>query len=69
MKNTYVMLAVVGTFMLTWMFLATITYFLSSVPTYKEAMTHDAVGFIMLIVGWVPSAVVGYDVDKKLKDF
>lgn len=69
MKNIYVMLAVLGAFMLTWMSLATVAYFISDVPTYKDAMSHGAVGFIMLIVGWIPAAVVGYDVDKKLEDF
>jgi len=68
MKNTYVMLAVLGAFMLTWMFLATVAYFISDVPTYKDAMTHGPVGFILLLFGWIPAAIVGCDIDKKLED-
>jgi len=35
--------------------------------TFKESATSYGVILIMLIVGWIPSVIVGADLEEKLK--
>lgn len=60
------MLAVIGTALLTWLFLGLITYICSGDLSYRQSIGHGGVGLLMLIFGWVPSLVVAIDLDSKL---
>ena len=60
------MLAVIATFLTTWCVMGLIGYLLSDF-SYKECMSDCATVFFMLIFGWIPSLIIGYDVDNKLK--
>ena len=66
MKSTKIMLAFLGTAMLTWMFLATLFYLCTEDLSVRGAFTHGGVGFLMLFFGWIPSIIVCTDLDKKL---
>lgn len=68
MKLTKIMLACIATFLLTWIFVAFIVYMLSDM-TYKQSMTHQAVIFsVFMFLGWVPTVIVGMDLDAKIRD-
>jgi len=66
MRNTKIMLSIIVTFMFTWILLSTIGYLLSD-ATFKEVSSSVPVGMLMLLFGWIPAAVVAYDVDERLK--
>lgn len=66
MKNTKLMLAGLGTFIITWCILGLIGYLLSNDVSYRECMIHQATIFVMIVFGWIPSLSVCYDLDKKL---
>jgi hypothetical protein len=65
MKLTKIMLAVIATFILTWMLLAFIGYCLSD-STFKDCAKSDGAIMLMLIFGWIPAVFVGMDVDEYL---
>ena len=62
------LLAVVATFMMTWMFLGVLAYLIGDAPTYKDAMRHPAVIVLLLTFGWIPSIFVSMDLDKIIKE-
>ena len=64
MKSTKIMLAVIASLILTWMSFGLIGYLLSD-ATYRECMTHGAMLFFMITFGWIPSAIIGYDLNDK----
>ena len=66
MKATKIMLAFIGTLLLTWLFLGTMNYLLSGDLTFRESVAHGGIGMMMLIFGWIPSVVVSIDLDTKL---
>lgn len=66
MKNTKLMLAGVITFLITWCVLGLIGYLLSDDVTYRECMIHTATVFLMIVLGWIPSLIVGNDLNDKL---
>ena len=66
MRSTKIMLALIATFLITWMSLSTIFYLLSDDATFKQIATSGPIWFFLLIVGWVPCIIVGADLDKKL---
>jgi len=66
MKSTKIMLCVVASLMATWLFIATITYFLSDL-NFKSCFSAGSTIGIMLLIGWVPSIMVGSDLDSKMK--
>lgn len=66
MKNTIIMLAFLGTFMLTWIALSIIVFGLSEDLTFRQAASHGGVGMLMLIFGWIPSLIVSVDLEQKL---
>lgn len=68
MKSTKIMLAVIGTTIGTWTLMSLIGYFLSDL-SLRECYTHGATLMLMLVFGWMPSAIVGYDLDNKLKNY
>ena len=57
------MLAVIATFFITWCVMGLIGYLLSD-ASYKECMTHGATLMFLLIFGWIPSVIIGHDMDK-----
>lgn len=63
MKNTKIMLAAVGTFVITWLLLGLAFMLLLGNIGYRESLTDTFVVFIMIIFGWVPSVIVGTDMD------
>jgi len=68
MKSTKIMLAVIFTAIGTWTLMSLIGYFLSDL-SLRECYTHGATLMLMLVFGWMPSAIVGYDLDNKLKNY
>jgi hypothetical protein len=67
MKATKIMLAVIATFIVTWMSLGFIFYILSDM-TYKESLCNPGTGSIMLFIGWLPALIVGADIIQELED-
>jgi len=65
MKATKIMLAVIATFIVTWMSLGFIFYILSDM-TYKECISNDSIKSLMLFIGWVPALIVGADLEQTL---
>jgi len=65
MKSTKLMLAVIATFLITWCVLGLIGYLLSDL-SYRDCMTHGATLMLLMIIGWVPASIVGYDVNEQL---
>jgi hypothetical protein len=68
MRSTIIMLALMGTILLTWVLIASIGYLCSESLTFRESATHGATLMFMFIFGWIPCVVVGSDLDKKLAD-
>lgn len=66
MKATNIMLAFIGTILLTWLFISFLYYAGSGDITFRQAATADGIIFIMLLVGWIPSLIVSIDLDEKL---
>lgn len=66
MKATKIMLAVIATFIVTWLTLGLIFYVLSDM-TYKESISNADIAYTMLFIGWVPALIVGADVNNELK--
>lgn len=66
MKQTKIMLAIIATILLTWCVIGLIGYLLSDL-SYKQCMTHGGTLMFMLIFGWIPSIIVGEDLDKTLE--
>jgi hypothetical protein len=66
MKSTKIMLAVITTFLITWCVMGMIGYLLSDL-SYRECMTHGATIMLMLVFGWIPSVIIGYDMDANLE--
>lgn len=60
------MLAILATLLITWFVVGTIGYLLSDF-TFKQCMSNPRTFFFMLILGWIPSAIIAYDLDKKLE--
>jgi hypothetical protein len=65
MKTTKIMLAVIATFLITWLLIASIAYLLSSVTDFKTCATNGGTLMFMLIFGWIPAAIVGCDLAEK----
>lgn len=66
MKNTKIMLAVIATILVTWLGLSGFVYWLSDI-SYREVVVNHGIITIMFVVGWIPSVIVAYDLDNKLK--
>ena len=66
MKSTKIMLAILATILLTWCVMGSIGWMLSDL-SYKECMTNTGTLFLMLFIGWIPSIIVGADLDKTLE--
>tara|TARA_R110000782_G_scaffold62116_4_gene127756 strand:- start:476 stop:682 length:207 start_codon:yes stop_codon:yes gene_type:complete len=68
MKDTKLMLAVIATILTTWTFMSLIGYMLSDL-SLTECYTHGATLMLMLIFGWIPSVIVGSDINDKLRNY
>jgi hypothetical protein len=66
MKSTIIMLACLATFILTWMTISFIAFMLSESTPFREIATHGGMAMFLLIFGWIPSVIVGADLDKQL---
>ena len=66
MKSTKIMLCLIATLITTWLFVAIITYFLSDLD-FKSCFSAGSTIGIMLLIGWVPSIIIGSDLDSKIK--
>ena len=66
MKNTIITIAITITFMLTWCFFAFIDWCLTE-STYKMCMTDQGVLLCLIVIGWVPSIMIGGDLDELIK--
>jgi len=65
MKSTKIMLAVIATFLLTWLLLSSLVYLLSHGLTLKEVCGHSGIIMTMIIIGWLPSLIVASDLAKE----
>jgi len=54
------MLAVIATALTTWLTFGTIGYLLSDI-TFKQTLISDGVLLSCLIIGWLPSVIVWFD--------
>ena len=68
MKSTKIMLACIACFLTTWLSIATIAYLLSSVTDFKTCVTNGGTIMFMLIFGWIPAFIVGFDLAQKYQD-
>lgn len=59
------MLAVIATFLSTWIVMGTIGWLLSDLA-FKECMSHGGTLMLMLIFGWIPAVLVGADLEDHL---
>lgn len=66
MKATKIMVAVIATFLTTWMVVSFIGWCLSDNSTFKQIATHEGCIMFMFVVGWIPSVVVAADLSEKL---
>lgn len=64
MRNTKTLLATVGTFIITYLFLSTIVYLMSEL-TFKESSTSMVTAIIAMIFGWIPSVFVAIDLEDQ----
>ncbi len=65
MRTTKVMLAVLITFVMTCMLVGLVGYLLSDV-SYRDCITNGGTIMFMMVLGWIPAAVVGYDYEQYL---
>jgi hypothetical protein len=66
MKSTKIMLAILATLLIVWCTIGLIGYLLSDL-SYRDCMAHSATIMLMFIIGWIPSIIVGADLDKSLE--
>lgn len=67
MKNTKVMVAVIFTFIATWLLLAFIVWCVTPF-TFQWLLTNMVTLIIMFIVGWIPAIIVGLDYNQYLEN-
>lgn len=66
MKDTKIMVAVIVTFILSWLAFGFLNYLLTD-NTFKQAVTDMPVVLGTIILGWIPCVFVGCDLNKLLK--
>ena len=64
MKNSLTMLAVIATFLLTWLLLASFGAIISDYSV-KTLMSDSGIIMCMFAFGWIPSVIVGHDLSEK----
>jgi hypothetical protein len=65
MRNTIIMVAVIGTFIATACLLGFIGWCLSDM-SYKQCMSDTGLHVLMVVFGWIPSVFVGSDLSDML---
>jgi len=65
MKNTKIMVTTLLTFILTWVLLGTLCFLLSD-SSFRDSLTQDGLIFFLIMFGWIPSVIVGCDLNEKL---
>jgi len=65
MRNTKIMLAAIATYITTFLSITFFAWIFSNGYTFKECAIFDAVILIQIIFGWIPSAVVSFDLSNK----
>jgi len=65
MKSTKIMVACIACFLTTWLSISFIAYLLSSVTDFRDCVTNGGTIIFMLIFGWIPAVIVGYDLTEK----
>lgn len=68
MKSTKIMLAIIATILSTWTLMSLIGYILSDL-SLRDCYTNVGTIICMTIFGWIPSVVVGYDLEEKLNKY
>ncbi len=63
MKHTKIMLAVIATALTTWLTFGTISYLLNDI-SFKQTLISDAVLISCIIIGWLPSLIVWFDLTE-----
>lgn len=66
MKATKIMLAFLGTLILTWLSLSLLVFLCSGDISFRQATTHGGVALLMLTFGWIPSLIVCMDLEEHL---
>lgn len=61
------MLVVIVAFIITWLSIGLIGYLLSD-TSYRDCILNRGTIMFMMVLGWIPAAVVGYDYDQYLND-
>jgi hypothetical protein len=64
MKMTKIMLAMIATFVITWLFIGFL-YYITSDLTYKQCISSDDTIIWVVIVGWIPVIVVASDLVER----
>ena len=67
MKSTKIMLAIIACLLTTWTSMSLIGWALSDMPL-QECYTHGATLMLMIIFGWIPAVIIGYDLEKQIKE-
>lgn len=65
MKSTKIMLAVIATFLVTWMTIAFIACIFCNL-SYRDCLTDITMIYCMIFIGWFPAVIVGYDLNELL---
>jgi hypothetical protein len=65
-NSTKILVGTLVTFTITYLLVTLICYLLSDATTFKACATNGGVLMFMLVFGWIPSAIVGYDIDSSL---
>ena len=65
MKSTKIMLAVIATFLITWIVMGLIGWLLSDLA-FRDCLTCVPTIMLMLIFGWIPAVFVGSDLSEHL---
>lgn len=61
MKNTLFMLALIATFVISWLIAGVVGYICSTGVSYHEVITNAGMIFYLTIIGWIPCVPVGID--------
>lgn len=61
------MLGVMSTMFITWMTVSTVYWMFSEAVPFKQCATDGGIVFLMVVFGWLPSVVVGIDINERLE--
>ena len=57
----------IATLLTTWTCMSLIGYALLEL-SLRECYTHNTTVMLMFILGWIPSVIIAYDLDKQLNN-